>query len=174
MLRQICGMNPGHDQIQRGRLAGLFQSPLTRSACAISTVFWARQDFAADEHTEQLLSTLARNVERLAHIPISDLVPHLVPLAPHKKELVLSLCQAILTSRNEENRLFEVGPDLVTISMTLQRFNETRAGALDFFEQLLRLGLDAAFRVLQEIDIRPATNSAPPERQGRRCRRRTD
>lgn len=139
---------------------------------AISTVFLAREDFGADENTEQLLRALAENVGPLAHIPIARLVPHLVPLASHKKQLVLSLCEAILSSRNDENQLFEVGPELVTISMTLQRFNETRQGALAVFEQLLRLGLDAAFAVLQDIDLRPANNFVPPPQPRRRPRRR--
>jgi nucleoside phosphorylase len=144
----------------------------TRIGQAISGVFLARDDFAADEPTDLLLTALAANSGPLEHIPITRLVPHLVPLASHRKQLVLSMCEAILASRNDDNRLFEVGPELVTISMTLQRFNETRGGALAFFEQLLRLGLDAAFAVLQEIDIRPAANFVAAQHPRRRPRRR--
>jgi hypothetical protein len=139
---------------------------------AIATVFWAREDFAVDEFTEQLLQALAKNEGILARIPIVDLTAHLVPIAPFKRELVLKICQGIVNSRPNENELFEVGPQLVKISMTLQRFAETRSGALDLFEQLLRLGLDDAFRVLQVIDIRPTTSPESPHRLRRRRRRR--
>jgi nucleoside phosphorylase len=153
-------------------LSRLIPTSNKRIGHAIAAVFWARQDFAADDYTDTLLRTLASNASKLPHIPIRDLVGHLVTLAPFKKELVLSLCDSIVESRGVESELFEVGPQLVKISMTLQRFADTRNGALDFFEELLRLGLDSAFQVLSEIDIRPHASTAPVRRERRRRRRR--
>jgi hypothetical protein len=48
---------------------------------------------------------------------------------------------------------------------------DTQAHALDFFEQLLRRGLNAAFRLLREIDIQPSDTPEPPRRERRRRRR---
>ena len=53
--------------------------------------------------------------------------------------------------------MYEAGPHLVSIAMTLQRFDDTRSEGLALLEQLLKLGLDEAFTVLQDIDIRPPT-----------------
>jgi nucleoside phosphorylase len=139
---------------------------------AIAGVFWAKEDFAVSDETEQLFQQLATNPEKLPNIPINDLVPHMVGILPHKRHVVLSLCQAILTSRTQEDDLFEVGPQLVSIAMTLQRFADTRADALSLFEQLLKRGLDDAFRALQHVDIRPPALPIRAPRERRRRRRR--
>ena len=102
-------------------------------------------------------------------MPIADLVEHLITLVPHKRMLVLSVCKAILKTGHQEINFFEAGPQLVKIAMTLQRFSDTRTEGLSLLEDLLRLGLDDAFRVLRDIDIRP---SATAEREPRKRRRR--
>jgi nucleoside phosphorylase len=139
---------------------------------AIAGVFWAKEDFAVSNETEQLFQQLASNQAKLKSIPINDLVPHMVGILPHKRQVVLSLCQAIMTSRAQENDLFEVGPQLVSIAMTLQRFADTRADALSLFEELLKRGLDDAFRALQHLDIRPPALPMRAPRERRRRRRR--
>ena len=153
-------------------LSRLIPVATDKSGKAIATVFWAKEDFAADSFTDQLLDALIAHPESLRRIPVSDLVPHLVSLAPYKRNAVLLLCQSILKYRNPESDLFEIGPQLVKIAMTLQRFPETQDGALTLFEELLRLGHDDAFRVLRDIDIRPASVSERPQRERRRRRRR--
>lgn len=152
-------------------LCHLVPSVTNRTGQAIGTVFWAQQDFAADEATEQLLRAFAKHPQSFAKVETSDLIEHLAGLLPHKRELVLRVCQAILKSGREEYRLFEFGRNLVDIAMTLQRFSDTRDEGLALLEELLRLGLDDAFNILREIDIRP-TPVARREPRIRRRRRR--
>ena len=137
---------------------------------AVATVFWAKDDFVADEATESLLHTLAQNPSALSKIPITELVEHLTGLVPHKRVVVLNVCNAILKSGRREGDLFESGPHLVKIAMTLQRFDDTRADGLTLLEELLGLGLDDAFRILRDIDIRPTTTTGREPRRRRRRR----
>jgi nucleoside phosphorylase len=152
-------------------LTRLIPIATTRIGDAISSVFLTTHDFAADDTTELLLQTLAANPEPLGRIPVVQLIPHLATLLPHKRKTILALCHSILASRADWRELHDAGPQLVEVSMTLQRFPDTAADALDLFEQLLRRGLNAAFRVLREIDSRPF-DTAQPERPRRRRRRR--
>jgi nucleoside phosphorylase len=138
---------------------------------AIATVFWACESFAADEATESLLGAFTKTPNSLSGIGIVDLVEHLMALLPHKRELVLDVCNAILKTGREEADLFEVGPHLVKIAMTLQRFPDTRSEGLLLLENLLRLGLDDAFRILSDIDIRPSSAARREPRKRRRRRR---
>lgn len=145
----------------------------SRIAHAIETVFWTEQSFSLDETTEQLFSAFASNPTIFSTMGVANLVRHVVPLAAHNRKLALDICGAILESRKPDNDLFEAGPDLVTIAMTLQRFSETRIEGLTLLEEMLRIGLDDAFRVLRDIDIRPTdfTEIAPAVRRLRRRRR---
>lgn len=161
-LRPECGRT----------LSRLIPVATERIGGAISSVFQTNQNFIADGTTEQLLLSLADNPGPLTNIPIVDLVPHLVSLLPHQRGVILSLCNAIMASRTDWRELYEAGPQLVKISMTLQRFSDTRAGALGFFEQLLRRGLDDAFGVLRDIDIQPSDKPILPRRERRRRMRR--
>jgi hypothetical protein len=136
---------------------------------AIATVFWASDDLEADEGADLLLTALSNSPAVLAEIPVLDLSEHLSALMPHRRALVLRVCNAIVRSGRKETDLFEAGPHLVKIAMTLQRFSDTREGGLSLLESLLRLGLDDAFRLLREIDIRPADTV---RREPRRRRRR--
>jgi hypothetical protein len=131
-----------------------------RLSQAVGTVFWASEDFPADELTTKLLTSIARNPSVVAGRFAADLVEHLVGLLPHCRRSILETCQAILKRRGSDVQsvsgdLFMCGPHLVNIAMTLQRFNDTREGGLEMFEELMRLGLDEAFKCLNEIDLRP-------------------
>lgn len=141
-----------------------------RISQAISTVFWACDDFIADHATESLLRALAENPTSLSKVRITDLVEHLAGIVPHMREVIIDVSASAVRSARQESGLFEAGPTLVKIAMTLQRFNDTRDKALALLEDLLRLGLDDAFRVLREIDIRPSTTRTrmPPQRRRRR------
>lgn len=158
-------------------LAAIVPATTKRIGAAIGTVFWAKQDFAVDESTDILLRALAANSHKMKLIPVWELVEHLVPLVVHKRQLILEVSRAIVHSGRQEGELFEGGPNLVKIAMTLQRFDDTRSGGLSLFEDLLRLGLDDAFRILEDIDLRPSTtadvvSSSRPRR--RRRKRRAD
>jgi len=152
-------------------LSRLFPNATQRVALAISTVFWAKDDFSLDEATEVLLQAFADNPLQVPDLSFMDLAEHLAALLPHKRLLVLRVCQSILKVATSSNMLFEAGPQLLEISMTLQRFSDTRAGGLSLLEDLLRRGLDNAFRVLRDIDIQPFPQ-LPPEFRHRRRRRK--
>ena len=149
-------------------LCKLIPKTTARLGKAIQTVFWTQDNFAVEEPTISLLRTLGENPLSLKFIGIVDLVAHLVGLVIHERRLVLSVCEAIVKSGRQEAELFEAGPNLVKIAMTLQRFNDTRSAGLALFEQFLRLGLDDAFTVLHDIDIRPTAVALPMPRQRRR------
>ncbi|MFO1040469.1 MAG: hypothetical protein U0941_01710 [Planctomycetaceae bacterium] len=138
---------------------------------AIGTVFWAEHDFAVDDATDNLLRAFSNYPSSLSKIPVLDFVEHLAKLTLHRRELVLNVCRGIAKLGRHEGRLFEIGHLLVEISMTLQRFSETRDGGLSLLEELLQLGLDDAISILRDIDIRPNQASQPPVRRGRRRRR---
>jgi hypothetical protein len=125
-------------------------------ANAIETVFWDEETFAIDDPAEQLFRAFVSNPTIFSTMAVAHLVRHLLPFAAHKRELALDICSAILRSRKPDNDLFEAGPDMVKIAMTLQRFSDTRTEGLSLLEDMLRTGLDDAFRVLRDIDIQPA------------------
>jgi hypothetical protein len=155
-------------------LCKLIPRATPKIAQAISTVFWAVNDFAADELTDTLLKEVGKSDFMLTGRCVPDLVEHLAKLLPHLRTTVLEVCRGIVAKRGNEltslsNELFSSGPHLVDIAMTLQRFSNTRADGLSLLESLLRLGLDDAFAILNDIDIRPA---AAARREPRRRRRR--
>lgn len=125
-------------------------------AHAIETVFWTSDTFSIDEPAEQLFQAFAENPAIFTSMAVANLVHNLVPVAAHKRKLALDICSAILRTRQPDNDLFEAGPDMVKIAMTLQRFPDTRTEGLSLLEEMLRTGLDDAFRVLRDIDIQPA------------------
>lgn len=141
---------------------------------ALGTVFRAAEDFPADGHTDELLRAIAANPKFLSGRFVTDLIEILAELLPHSRRNVLDVCKAIIGIRGDELRsisheLFVSGPHLVNIAMTLQRFSDTRSEGLSLLEDLLRLGLDDAFTILHDIDIRPA---AVRRREPRSRRRR--
>ncbi|REK27027.1 MAG: AAA family ATPase [Planctomycetota bacterium] len=139
-----------------------------RLSQTIACVFWTQQDFSVEESTESLLQSIADHPDCLSGVEIRKLVAHMAGIVSHKRKLVLNVCQGILKTRPLGNGLFEAGPDLVKIAMTLQRFPETQTEGLSLLEDLLRLGLDDAFRVLRDIDIRPSEIAMRPPRKRRR------
>lgn len=147
-----------------------------RVSNAIGSVFWATEMFAADEHFQALLNTLSKHPKCLNNRFVSYLIEHLVEIIPHLNESILELCNVIVDTKADELTnfafdLYTVGPDLVNISMTLQRLENTREGGLTLLEKLLRLGLDDAFTILEAIDDVPFKSSSQ-QRKARRPRSR--
>jgi nucleoside phosphorylase/predicted ATPase len=147
-------------------------------ADAFGTVCWATDNFPADEHTDMLLRAIASSPGVLVGRFVSDLVEHLANLLPHSRHSILAVCKVLVDDRGNEiaslsNQLFQACPHLVNIAMTLQRFSDTRVEGLSLLEALLRLGLDDAFAILHDIDIRPGKGATAPTRTRRRRRRRT-
>jgi len=161
-------------------LRHLIPQATVKVSAAIGTVFWSAEDFPADEHTDALLKKIVENPTAMSGRFIPDLVEHLADLLPHSRETVLHVCQAILERRGDEltsfsHELYQSGPSLVNIAMTLQRFDDTRSEGLSLLEELLRLGLDDAFTILHDIDMRPESMiRREPRRRRRRRRRRRD
>jgi hypothetical protein len=142
-------------------------------AHAIETVFWDDETFAIDEPSEQLFQAFVTNPTIFSTMAVANLVRHLLPIAAHKRKLALDICSAILRTRKPDNDLFEAGPDMVKIAMTLQRFSDTRTEGLSLLEDMLRIGLDDAFRVLRDIDIQPVNQREYPRLlRPRRARRK--
>jgi hypothetical protein len=147
-------------------------------ANAINTVFWAVDDFAADQYTSSLLDCIGSNPHVLVDQCVSDLVEHAANLLPHCRPQVLRLAQTLVNSKGRgltvpSQALFWAAPHLVSIAMTLQRFEDTRSRGLDLLEELLHLGVGDAFTSLNDIDIRPASPHSNLPRARRRRRRRT-
>jgi hypothetical protein len=156
-------------------LCGLMANATSKIGHAICTVFWAAEDFSADESTDELLETIPRSEAVLSSRYLPDLVEHLANLLPHCRKRVLDVCRAIIDRRGPEltslsYELVSSAPHFVNIAMTLQRFNDTRSGGLSLLESLLRLGLDDAYALLHDIDIRPAAacRQEPRKRRSRR------
>jgi hypothetical protein len=135
---------------------------------AVATVVWAHDNFAADTEAEALLQAFADHPSSLGKMHLSDLTDHLVAILPHKRQLVLNVCNAILQVRRQDSDLYEAGAHLVDIAMTLQRFSDTRDEGLSLLEELLRIGLDQAFSVLHDLDIRPEASTSREARPRRR------
>jgi hypothetical protein len=138
-------------------------------------VFYALENFSADEHTEAFLFALAANPVALAGDWVIDLTDHLAELLPHSRQSVSKVAKAIVDTYREHpssfrQGLYSAGAGLVDIAMTLQRFSDTRDQGLDLLESLLKLNLDAAFASLPDREFRPVSASQP-ERWRRRRRR---
>ncbi|MCA9190698.1 MAG: AAA family ATPase [Planctomycetales bacterium] len=142
---------------------------------AIGSVFFMRDNLAVDEDARRLLHSLSLNPKLLSGGFVEQLVDHMVPLAEYLRNEVLNVCELIVAHRGREllsicHSLYQIGPQLVNIAMTLQRFDDTRSQALELLENLLRIGLADANAVLNENDLKPGPRPAtdPPRRRQRR------
>jgi hypothetical protein len=145
-------------------------------ASAISTVYWAEEDYPDDDCTRALLDAIATNPQLFESNFTSDLVEHLANLLPHCRRHILRVCQALVDHRGREigaiqNAMFAAGPHLVNIAMTLQQFPDTRSEGLSLLESMLKLGIGEAFTILHDIDMRPAAVTRREPRHRRRRRR---
>lgn len=168
------------DEVEARAAAGellcrLMPHATPRVNSALGAVCWARDDFPADEVTRKLLTTIDASPTFLNGSHVDELIAHMAHLVPHLPQEVLAVCQKVTATRGHEllsiaYSLYASGPNLVNIAMTLQRFDNTRSQALDFLEQLLRVGLSDAYAVLNETDLRPGRQPMqdPPRRRRRR------
>ncbi len=144
---------------------------------AISTVFWAAEDFPPDAITEGLLEAITQSPSLVQGRFVYDLVEHLVQLLPYAKIGVLEVAFKIVEFHSYDlgsaaTSVSMAAPHLVSISMTLQRYPETQKRALTLFEKLLQLGLSEAKATIDEIDLRPHSRSIRTSRKPRRRRRK--
>jgi len=148
-----------------------------RIASAFGTVFWASNDFADDENTENLLNVIANNPCVIHPEFVSDLVNVLASLCRFQQRRVYEVTRIIVDTFGNQigdlrTSLYGAGTHLVNIAMTLQRFEETRSDGLNLLEDLMRLGIGEAFSILDDIDIRPSTTRRTQQPRRRRRRRK--
>ncbi len=107
-----------------------------------------------------LLQTIAQNPQVLTDRLTENLMEHIKPIAQYYRQDVLSICRSIVEVSSGRltsmvYSLYAIGPILVDIALTLQRFDDTRSEALNLFEDLLRIGVAEANAILNEKDLRP-------------------
>ncbi len=141
-------------------LVRLVNLKMERVSKAANTVFWATESIAADDATEEYLVAVTDDIQHLESHAASACLEHARDILPHLGRPILDLCLALTKLHLNEFRqmsfdAYEIGPQLVEISMTLQRFQETKSDALSLLEDLLSAGLDDANAILQEVDLQP-------------------
>lgn len=148
---------------------------ITDATNAIRRLFWDAVALPANEQTSAIVQKLAEKIDTVSEGLAEDLLGQLTDVLPHLRPEILVFAQRLVEMRFEELRrrefnAYEVGSYLVEISMTLQRFDDTRSEALDLFEKLLTAGLDEANKALKDVD---AVDEVTPEspRMPRRRRR---
>ena len=148
---------------------------ITDATNAIRRLFWDAIALPADEQTSAIVQKLAEKIDTVSEGLAEDLLGQLTDVLPHLRPEIMVFAQRLVETRFEELRrrefnAYEVGSYLVEISMTLQRFDDTRSEALDLFEKLLTAGLDEANKALKDVD---AVDEVTPEspRMPRRRRR---
>ncbi|WP_184301792.1 phosphorylase family protein [Aporhodopirellula rubra] len=159
-------------------LVQLLRSSSEKVWHATGTVFWMSKSIEAGEPTEKLLGAFANYPLALDARATSEMLEHACAILPHCRSAILRVCQALVETRYEELKqmgfdAYTVGPSLVEVSMTLQRFQDTRSGGLALLENLLRAGLDDADAVLDEVDLHPKGTKSKPRRPRRKRRRKS-
>ncbi|MEM9369243.1 MAG: hypothetical protein AAGD07_24945, partial [Planctomycetota bacterium] len=146
-------------------------------------LFWNDVGLPLDENTRQLFGALEENVDAIDSGLAEEVLGEMVEILPETDRLpelrpqILSFCRRLVDARIDELKrrefnAYEVGPFLVEVAMTLQRFPDTRTGGLDLFEQLLRAGLDDADRALKDFDGTSGSSGSRREPRRRRRQRR--
>lgn len=140
---------------------------------AIRRLFRDAIALPADEQTAVIVRTLTGKIDIVSGGLAEDLLGQLTDILPHLRPEILAFTQRLVETRFEELRrrefnAYEVGPYLVEIALTLQRFDDTRSEGLDHFEKLLTAGLDEANKALKDIDAVDEVNPESPRMSRRR------
>jgi nucleoside phosphorylase len=144
---------------------------------ALRQLFWNEVALPADKQTSAILQKLAENIEAVSGELAEEVLGQLTDILPHLRPEILVFAQRLVETRFDELRrrefnAYEVGPYLVEIAMTLQRFEETRTAGLDLFEKLLSAGLDEADRALKDVDAIEEVSQESSHLQKRRAKYR--
>lgn len=142
---------------------------------AIRRLFSNDVALPADEQTSAILKKLTENIESVSRELAEEILGHLADILPHLRTEILAFSQRLIAIRFDELRRREfnaygVGPYLVEIAMTLQRFDDTRSAGLDLFEKLLVAGLDEANKALKDVDAVDEVSQERPRMPRRRRR----
>jgi nucleoside phosphorylase len=144
---------------------------------AIRRLFWNEVALPADEQTSTILKKLTEQIETVSGGLAEEVLGQLTEILTHLRPEILAFAQRLVETRFDELRrrefnAYEVGPYLVEIAMTLQRFDDTRSAALDLFETLLSAGLDEANKALKDVDEVDEVSQESPRMPRRRRRQR--
>ncbi|QGJ68705.1 ATPase [Planctomycetales bacterium 10988] len=143
---------------------------------ALQRLFWNEIVLSADNQTSAILRELTAKIETVNGELAKEVLGRLTGILPHLRPKILAFAQRLLDTRCDELRrlefnAYEVGPYLVEIAMTLQRFDDTRSAGLDLFEKLLATGLAEAEKALKDVDSVDAVAPEHPRASRRRRRR---
>ncbi|WP_372720031.1 AAA family ATPase [Novipirellula sp.] len=144
---------------------------------AIRRLFWNEVTLPADEQTSAIVKQLTEHIETVIGGLAEEVLGQLSDILPHLRTEILAFAQRLVETRFDELRRGEfnaygVGPYLVEIAMTLQRFDDTRSAGLDLFEKLLSVGLDEANKALKDVDEVDEVEQESPRMPRRRRRQR--
>ncbi|QEG38029.1 phosphorylase family protein [Bythopirellula goksoeyrii] len=144
---------------------------------AIQRLFWNEVALPADEQTSAILQKLTEKIETVSGGLAAEVLGQLTDILPHLRPEILAFAQRLVETRFDELRrqefnAYEVGPYLVEIAMTLQRFDDTRSAGLDLLETLLSAGLDEANKALKDVDAVDEVSPESPRMPRRRRRKR--
>jgi hypothetical protein len=133
-------------------------------------------DLRLDIHTTSLLDAIVGDASLMAAVPdrLCTQLPLLLPMeAGRVAKFVGALLDAIESGRRSDPGWgVSVGPDLIAISVTLQRMRPFREQGMSLFERLLAGGAYGIDAVLFDVDARPRRGGAPPPAIRRRFARR--
>jgi len=127
----------------------------------IANVLWLADSLPADSETERMLVHLAEHEQVIDAatdgFPVDKLSEALRKGA--NPEPIAEFAKAIVEPARKDmgdiQRRWALGPDkLVDLSLTLQRYPETRETGIDLFERLIEVGVYEAEQVLRVIDKR--------------------
>ena len=143
---------------------------------AIFDLFRLVDELHNEEHTIQLLTAIADNINAAPALSGTYVVERLGTLLPHEAVLVAQIADGLVKlwrTRLNDVRTSEalVAPQLIDLATTLHRLGpDTRKIGLNLFESLLEIDAYQSREMLNEIDNRfiGATSAARP-----RLRRRT-
>ncbi|HAW28874.1 MAG TPA: hypothetical protein DCY03_12270, partial [Planctomycetaceae bacterium] len=140
---------------------------------AIQSLFINEVVLPADEHTATILKKLSDKIETVSGRLAEGVLGQLTDILPHLRTEILDFAQRLVETRFDELRrrefnAYEVGPYLVEIAMTLQRFEDTRSAGLDLLETLLSAGLDEATKALNDVDAVDEVSLESPRKPKRR------
>ena len=140
----------------------------------IRDAFWVAEDerLVLDHNARRLLTALRLNPAALKHA--AECLPAaLAPLAAIEPELVVRICQNILTVAGTElndvsGTVWEAAESLTSIALTVHRQAQHRELGLQLFEQLISYDVREARAALDLLDRRAPRSTAQPFRKRRR------
>lgn len=154
--------SPSFRQRCHGILMRLVKAPEGHLPRALVDVFRIARPLPPDAKTAELLAAFSRNPELIRQGGPSFLIDRLKELLSDAfdPQIIAEVIRAVLIASGKDvgdvrTTWARGAGDLLEISITLQRFPQTRSSGLDVFEELLDLGAYEASQALRDLDRRP-------------------